>query len=129
MCGAGKVAFTLRGSPVCQCYCHCQSCRAYHSAPFIAAVIYQKEQLEISAGKDDITKVNISSAVDRFSCSKCHTLIYNDPKKTSLISAFPMCIRNFHFQPQFHVWCSTSVVPVSAWTDGLPKFTEGPPNW
>ncbi|KAK9867877.1 hypothetical protein WJX84_008161 [Apatococcus fuscideae] len=30
-CRCGKVKFTLKGSPVSQCYCHCHSCRIYHT--------------------------------------------------------------------------------------------------
>ncbi|KAK9839060.1 hypothetical protein WJX74_008602 [Apatococcus lobatus] len=55
-CACGQTTFQSKAAPVCQLYCHCNSCRAYHCAPFIASVILKKDDFEVTKGHESLVK-------------------------------------------------------------------------
>ena len=80
-------------APFAQDYCHCRSCRAYHGAPFIAAVVFKKTDFQITQGKDNLTRINITPRVNRYSCATCRSPICNEPTfLDDIMVSFPMLL-------------------------------------
>ena len=123
---AGKVQLSARGEPMSQQYCHCNGCRRYHSAPFIATVLFKSSDISIVSGEDECFKVNNSPDCTRLSCISCRTPLINIPTRHQQIrSTFPMLFKDIDFQPKAHIWWSHRMI--RSQIDDLPKFDSWPP--
>ena len=109
-----------------QQYCHCNGCRRYHSAPFIATVVFNTSDIDIVGGETECFKVNNSPDCTRLSCAFCRTPLINIPTHFQQFrSTFPMLFKEFDFQPQAHIWWSHRMI--KSQIDDLPKFDGWPP--
>lgn len=127
-CACGGTRWQAKAAPVCQLYCHCKSCRNYSCAPFIASVIFKREDFEVTKGNENLFKVNNTPDCSRFSCGKCRSAVYSTGgDKWPMAGTTPYLLKDFDFKPQFHIQCNSAVIPESVFNDGLPRFPEWPP--
>lgn len=57
-------------------YCHCESCRRTHGAPFVAWTAVPHEAFRLSRGSDAITEHASSPGVVRAFCGRCGTPLF-----------------------------------------------------
>ena len=122
-CFCGHVQFEVRGEPALMAYCHCDSCRRWSASAMTAFTLWSPESFRITAGADKITKFNKTPGSQRCSCGKCGGGVYVDHPDMKLVDVPSVLIRDFKFQPKFHVNYGEHQVSVK---DGLPKFRDLP---
>ena len=121
-CYCGAVKVTVVGPSVAAGYCHCHSCRKWHSAPINAWSGWSKDDVEIT-GKT--TTSEQSSQSKRISCAGCGGGVANELPQLGMIVVYPMTLAgsDFKFEPEMHLFYAERVVDFN---DGLPKFVDMP---
>ncbi len=129
-CFCGEVQFTLSGEPQAMAYCHCDSCRHWSAGPVSAFTLWLPDALQITQGasntaafdqnpgSNDHTVVSI-----RKWCTVCGGHLFTEHPTMGLIDVPAVVIRDFDFQPGFHVHYQETVQPMR---DGLAKFKDLP---
>ncbi|KAF8860955.1 hypothetical protein BDZ45DRAFT_724240 [Acephala macrosclerotiorum] len=91
-CLCGSITFTLSGAPSTIVLCHCLSCKKSSGSAFQANGFYEKAQLKILSGEEQIktyadTSPDAGGIVYRVFCSMCGSRLWNlNPKyKDALI--------------------------------------------
>lgn len=129
-CFCGTVRYQAGGlsSPVG--YCHCETCRRTHSAPFIATALTPFDAFQWTKGEEVVAYVESSPGKRRHFCPKCGThmvaTLAADKRAilrvASLDDAPPT-------KPVVHIWQSDK----ADWFDldetaALPRLPEGAPK-
>lgn len=129
-CFCGAVQFELTGNPEAAAYCHCDSCRHWSAGPVSAFTLWKPENLRVVRGAEKIASFdrNPGSGDDtvvseRKWCSDCGGHLFTNHPTMGLIDVPAVVIRDFAFEPGFHVHYQESVHPMK---DGLPKFRDLP---
>lgn len=129
-CFCGKVKFIVKGQPEVMAYCHCDSCRQWSAGPVSAFTLWKPTTLEITRGLDNIAgydKNPISGdetvVSNRVWCKSCGGHLYTDHPTMGLIDVPASIIKDFAFNPAFHVHYQETVHTIN---DGLPKFKDLP---
>ncbi len=73
-CLCGKVKFEISGKPSSLSYCHCSRCRKA-AGVFSAVLIGKSDDLRVTAGQDQITKMQPGAdwKLERCFCKECGT--------------------------------------------------------
>lgn len=129
-CFCGAVQFNLNYAPEAMAYCHCDSCRHWSAGPVSAFTLWKPEALQITHGQENIATFNgnpggDNEAVvsDRKWCKCCGGHLFTDHPTMGVIDVPAAVIKNFSFEPAFHVHYQESTHPIR---DGLPKFKDLP---
>lgn len=124
-CYCGTVEVAVTGPPVVAGYCHCLSCRKWHSAPIIAWSTWPKENVRINGA---IIASEKDPATRRIACRACGGCIANEKPQIDMIVVYPMtlCGSDFSFEPEMHLFYVERVMDFS---DGLPKFVDVPESY
>lgn len=124
-CYCGAVTVTVSGPPVVQGYCHCLSCRKWHSAPINAWSGWPANKVSVSG---PITESDKDPGSGRISCSKCGGNVANRKPTAKMMVIYPMTLANsgLDFQPNMHIFYDERVMDVN---DGLPKFVDVPESF
>ena len=122
-CYCGAVTVSVAGEPMAAGYCHCNSCRKWHSAPVNAFCIWPKDKVSISGEQ-------IGSEVDpqsrRISCSKCGGCVGIEKPELGMMAVYAMTLHGsgMKYDPKWHIFYPERVMELN---DGLPKFVDLPP--
>lgn len=122
-CYCGAVSVTVQGPPRTSAFCHCQSCRKWHSAPVNAWSIWKTGDVEISGGPVITSTQNEASG--RVSCAACGGCVANHKPKVNMTVVYPMTLAKsgLSFEPASHIFYAERVMDFA---DGLPKFADMP---
>ena len=121
-CYCGSVRVTVKGDPVVAGYCHCNSCRKWHSAPINAWAAWAEGDVSFEGATTASTH---NSESQRISCKNCGGNIANGKPTKGLMVVYPMTLAesDLKFEPTFHLFHVERVMDVA---DGLPKFVDAP---
>lgn len=129
-CFCDDVRFTVTGQPELMAYCHCESCRTWAASPISAFTLWNPAAVEITKGLDNIAGFdknqhsgNDTVISNRVWCKTCGGHLYTDHPTMGLIDVPATLIKEFSFEPVFHVHYQESIQPMK---DGLPKFKDLP---
>ena len=124
-CYCGAVKVSVSEPPMAAGFCHCLSCRKWHSAPINAWAIWPADKVTVSG---DVVSAEVDAGSQRLSCAKCGGAIGNGKPTLDMTVIYTMSLAgsDFKFEPTMHVWYAERVMDVN---DGLPKlrrtFPEG----
>lgn len=121
-CYCGQVTVEVESDPVFSAYCHCESCRKWHSAPMTALAAWPETSVKVSG------EVIISEKFDetqRTSCAKCGGNVLTTKPGLGWKVVYPLTLSgsDFAYQPAAHIFYSERVVDFN---DQLPKFSDAP---
>lgn len=70
-CFCGAVEIEATGTPLEMGYCHCNSCRSYSGAPFVAFALFRAADVKVTRGQAQLGGFNKTGMSDRRFCTKC----------------------------------------------------------
>ncbi|NNL19532.1 MAG: GFA family protein [Boseongicola sp.] len=121
-CYCGQVHVEVQGDPVFSAYCHCESCRSWHSAPITALAAWPETSVNVIG---DVTVSTKNDQTQRTSCAKCGGGVLTTKPGLGLQVVYPMTLSGseFSYNPVMHIFYGERVLDVN---DGLPKFSDAP---
>ena len=128
-CLCGRVKLKVEGQPVAAGYCHCLSCRAWHSAPVNAWTVWPAAAVSIVDGaelvRNDYDHLGSNGTSARLWCRHCGSALANRKPRIDMMVVYAQTLRDsdFVFQPTLHVHYQERVLDMR---DGLPKFADQP---
>jgi hypothetical protein len=122
-CLCGAVRVEIRGEPVAQCYCHCESCRGWLSAPIHAASLWPTPNVDVIAGADKLGVFRRTDNSHRHFCTQCGAGVLIRHPAIGMTDVPAGTVRGFAYAPTLHVHYGEKVM---AMRDGLPKFKDFP---
>lgn len=129
-CFCSAVGFSLHGAPELMVYCHCDSCRHWSAGPINAATLWQPDRFTITRGAELLNVFDRIAATEnregpshRQWCTRCGGHVFINHPAMGLVDIPAVLIKNFNFEPAFHVHYQQTVHPMR---DGLPKFRDLP---
>ena len=127
-CGAVRYETGELLSPVG--YCHCETCRRTHSAPFMASALASAETFRWTKGEDVVTYIESSPGKRRHFCPKCGThMVAQYPETGHTVLRVGSLDDGPPTKPVVHIWQSDK----APWFDldeaaALPRLPEGAPK-
>lgn len=127
-CSCGTVQMEVRGEPVAQCYCHCNSCRSYTGSPVSTPVLWPRANVQFTAGEDKLRRFSKTAHSEggRFTCGVCDGVVGAYLADSDLFDIFSGLFSDFEFTPTVHINYENTVLPIR---DGLPKLKDMPEEW
>jgi len=122
-CFCGSIAVEVRGEPVAQGYCHCQSCRSMAGAPVRGFTVWPKDAVAVTRGADQLKGYSRTDFSDRRHCATCGGQVLINHPTIGMVDVHSETLRDFEFRPAFHVNYQERVLPVR---DGLTKYKAFP---
>jgi hypothetical protein len=122
-CFCGSVQIKVSGAPAAMGYCHCRSCRSWSGGPINAFTLWQTDDVEITAGADEVATFQKTPTSKRQYCSKCGGHLMTAHPTLGLVDVFAATLPTLEFQPGVHVNYAETVLPMR---DGLPKLKDFP---
>ncbi|QMU57971.1 MAG: GFA family protein [Boseongicola sp.] len=121
-CYCGKVHVEVEGDPVFAAYCHCESCRKWHSAPMTALAAWPEDSVKVH-GTTTVSDKNDES--QRTSCARCGGNVLTTKPGMGWKIVYPLTLSgsDFSYNPAMHTFYDERVVDFN---DGLPKFSDVP---
>lgn len=121
-CYCGQVTVEVEGDPVFSAYCHCESCRKWHSAPMTALAAWPESAVRVSG---DVVVSEKNGETQRTSCAKCGGNVLTTRPGLGWKVVYPLTLSgsDFAYQPGAHIFYSERVVDFN---DRLPKFSDVP---
>ncbi len=121
-CYCGEVQVEVKGDPVFNAYCHCESCRRWHSAPMTALAAWPDTSVKIQG---NITVATKNDESQRTSCANCGGSVLTTKPGLGWKVVYPLTLSGseFSYQPTMHIFYSERVVDFG---DELPKFSDVP---
>ena len=122
MCYCGECSVVADGTPIVMAYCHCQSCRKWHSVPVNAWCLWSAEKVSITGPTIQSDKNDDSH---RESCSKCGGALANIKPGHNVVAVYAMTLAEsgLRFEPTGHIFYEERVFDMA---DGLPKWKTVP---
>jgi len=103
--------------------CHCSGCRAATGSAFKAFAGIEREQLEITTGRDSLLIVGEVNANDT-RCADCHSLLFSVVRDGKFVHvAMGSLVDTPSIRPTEHIFVG-SKAPWFEITDDLPQFEE-----
>ena len=123
-CFCGAVRVEVSGERAVMAVCHCKLCRGWSAAPVTGAALWSPENFKVTQGEDHLSSYAKVEGHDRKWCTKCGGHVFVDHSTTyGKIDVYPSILKDFEYQPAFHVNYASSILPIK---DGLPKFADFP---
>lgn len=119
-CFCGAIQVEVTGEPIDMGYCHCQSCRSYSGAPFVAFTIWPADKVRVTGSAGSYNKAGTS---DRNFCSRCGGHFLIDHPHLGVVDVRAAVLPTVRFEPKAHLNYSERVMPIR---DGLAKFSDMP---
>lgn len=121
-CYCGQVAVEVHGDPVFSAYCHCNSCRKWHSAPMTALAAWPEASVKVTG---DVIVSDMTDETQRTSCAKCGGGVLTTKPGLGWKVVYPLTLAgsDFAYQPGAHIFYDERVLDFA---DGLPKFVDVP---
>ncbi len=106
-------------------YCHCHSCRKWHSAPLNAWCTWSADSVSISG---PIVRSAKNDESHRVSCGQCGGALANIKPGKDQIAVYAMTLADsgLRFEPAFHIFYGERVFDMA---DGLPKWETIPASF
>mmetsp|Transcript_13628 Transcript_13628/g.38720 ORF Transcript_13628/g.38720 Transcript_13628/m.38720 type:complete len:150 (+) Transcript_13628:49-498(+) len=130
-CVCGDVSFNIKGNavPLWSVYCHCESCRKSHSAPFVSDCGFKAEDVifDLENPPEDCMSFKASDkGPTRWFCDSCGTRVLIDVPSVKAVCVFPAITPGLaeKFPPTGHIHYQEKVISIK---DGLPKHRVWPP--
>jgi hypothetical protein len=125
-CFCGAVKLAVAGSPVAIGYCHCRSCRSWSGGPVNAFSLWKPEDVQITAGAENVSSFEKTKLSQRQYCKKCGGHLMTNHPPLGLVDVFAATIPSLDFIPGVHVNYAETVLPMR---DGLPKLKDFPADF
>ena len=122
-CFCGAVEIEVRGEPVAQGYCHCESCRSWSAGPVNAFTLWKPDSVAITKGASSIGVFHKTEKSHRKFCKICGGHLMTDHPLWSVVDVYAATIPSLAFAPKLHVNYGDTVLHLR---DGLPKFQDMP---
>lgn len=121
-CYCDQVQVEVKGDPVFAAYCHCESCRKWHSAPMTALAAWPDDAVKVHG---DVTVSEKNDESRRTSCSKCGGNVLTTKPGLGWKVVYPLTLAgsDFSYKPAMHIFYENRVVDFN---DHLPKFSDVP---
>ena len=121
-CYCGHVKVEVTGEPVLSAYCHCESCRTWHSAPMAALAAWPEEAVTVHG---DVVVSEKYDQTQRTACPKCGGGVLTTKPGLGWKVVYPLTLSGsgFAYQPAAHIHYGERVIDFN---DGLPKFMDVP---
>ena len=121
-CYCGKTQVEVTGAPLMALYCHCRSCRKWHSAPLAAGAAWLSGKVQITG---DLVTSSHEPESQRVSCASCGGCVANRKPGPGRVFVYLMTLAGsgLAVEPDFHIFYAERVMDVN---DGLPKYADGP---
>lgn len=127
-CFCGAVTYEADGlsSPIG--YCHCETCRKTHSAPFIATARTPYEGFHWTKGEDIVASIESSPGKHRYFCPRCGSHMMAElPEEKRRILRVCSVTSPLPSKPVVHIWTSEKS-ELFDFNDGLPQLPKGAPK-
>jgi hypothetical protein len=126
-CACGAVKVTANGKPRSAGYCHCESCRRWHTAPINAWAAWPGDAVTITQGEDKLVRFDTrdqGGSNVRCECGQCGSGVMNQ-RHDGMTVVYPSALygSGFKHEPMVHIHYQERVLDVN---DGLPKFADSP---
>ena len=122
-CACGAVEVEIVGPPVVQCYCHCESCRRWLSAPIHAAALWPTPNVNITRGADRLAVYKKTEGSHRHFCTSCGAGVLVRHPALGMTDVPAGTVAGLDYAPTMHVNYAEKVMTAR---DGLPKFRDFP---
>ena len=124
-CYCGACAVSATGKPMIMAYCHCHSCRKWHSAPVNAWCLWPESDVAFAGPTLQSDK---SDESHRVSCGKCGGALANIKPAQDVVAIYAMSFAetDLCFEPALHIFYGERVLNMA---DGLPKWDTVPTAW
>ena len=122
-CFCGAVGIEVRGAPVAQGYCHCESCRSISGAPIRGFTVWPEDAVRMTHGEEQLKGYSKTDFSDRRHCAACGGQVLINHPTIGMVDVHSETFRAFDFAPTLHVNYQETVLPIR---DGLPKFRDFP---
>ena len=124
-CYCGASSISVSGDPIVMAYCHCHSCRKWHSAPVNAWCLWSEDKVSIN-GPTQHSSSNDES--HRVSCSQCGGALANIKPGRGVVAVYAMTLEQsgLRFDPMGHIFYQERVFDMA---DGLPKWRTVPESF
>ena len=109
-----------KGDPLPAAFCHCQSCRTWHAAPFIGYFAWPEDKVAITG---DVATSGVNAVSGRVSCARCGGALANRKPAWGLVVLYPTILTTAPFVPSLHLHYAERVLEIA---DGLPKYANAP---
>ena len=125
ICYCGACSVSTAGEPMVMAYCHCHSCRKWHSAPVNAWCLWAADNVSLSGPTVQSDKNDESH---RVSCGKCGGALVNIKPGKDIVAVYAMSLAEsaLSFEPTFHIFYGERVFDMA---DGLPKWKTVPTSF
>ncbi|MFK7990826.1 MAG: GFA family protein [Sandaracinaceae bacterium] len=121
-CYCGAVLVEVQADPVFSAYCHCESCRRWHSAPITALAAWPANAVKITGA---VTESTHNAKSVRTTCAACGGGVLMGKPGLGWRVVYPLLLTGsqFNYEPALHLFYGERVMDVN---DGLPKFLDAP---
>lgn len=129
VCACQSVKVQVKGDPMYQDYCHCQSCCKWNQTRPVAIALFPEDSLTILAGAEHISKVCLANPeFERLFCGKCGYQLYGQHTRQGFKSVPVFNLETLEFKPDAHVFCGDAhkASLLQFKEDGLPKWARVP---
>lgn len=129
-CFCKAVEYEVAGLSSAVGYCHCETCRKTHSAPFIATARTPYDDFKWTKGEDVVASIESSPGKHRYFCPRCGThlvaMVAADKRAILRVASLDDPLPS---KSVVHVWQSDK----ADWYDideaaALPRLPEGVPK-
>jgi len=131
-CACGTVRIELSAPTLFASYCHCETCRRVHAAPFVAWTAVHREGFRFASGSSAVSEYASSPGTQRGFCSRCGTpLLYRSEQSLDRIYV-PVAILDAIDRPLDSHVSYEERAPWSAGLHALPCFvgkSDAPLGW
>ncbi|WP_417448451.1 GFA family protein [Idiomarina abyssalis] len=108
LCKAVEYEITALDMPIV--FCHCDTCRKAHAAPFAATAGVMREHFRWVKGEDKLSSFESSPGKLRHFCSGCGThLVAERPAQPHVILRVATLDEDPGMKPVAHIWASHDV--------------------
>ena len=126
-CSCGAVKITVTGKPKASGYCHCESCRRWHTSPINAWAAWPGDAVTVTQGEEELLLFDTrdqGSANVRCRCRRCGAGVMNR-RHNGMTVVYPSALHGSGYEhaPTVHIHYQERVLDLQ---DGLPKFADSP---
>jgi hypothetical protein len=122
-CFCGKVEVKASGDPLLMGFCHCSSCREWSGAPVNAFSLWQRDQVQVTKGADQVATFNRTEHSFRKWCKACGGHLLSEHPNVGVVDLCAALLQQMPFKPVMHVNYQEAFLHIR---DGLPKMKDVP---
>jgi len=128
LCGAVHIEVDRGTLANFQGFCHCESCRRWHSAPIAGEILFKAEngtsKIYLVKGAENLKLIESSKGMRRACCSECGSRMVNLSSIKMVAATFPSVLQDWPFNPACHLFYKEHESNFGA--DNLPKYKNAP---